>query len=42
MDGKGRATDNAWIERFWKSIKTDYIYLKPCNDGLELIEGVQV
>jgi putative transposase len=21
MDGKGRATDNAWIERFWKSLK---------------------
>ena len=24
MDGKGRATDNAWIERFWKTIKYDY------------------
>jgi len=23
MDGKGRATDNIWIERFWKSIKYD-------------------
>ena len=41
MDGEGRATDNAWIERFWKSIKTDYIYLNPCNDGLELTQGVQ-
>ncbi len=41
MDGKGRATDNAWIERFWKSIKYDYIYLNPCDDGLELFEGVQ-
>lgn len=41
MDGKGRATDNTWIERFWKSIKTDYIYLNPCNDGLELINGVK-
>jgi putative transposase len=29
MDGKGRATDNAWIERFWKTIKTEYIYLNP-------------
>jgi putative transposase len=27
MDGKGRATDNIWIERFWKSIKYNYIYL---------------
>jgi putative transposase len=41
MDGKGRATDNAWIERFWKSIKTDYIYLNPCADGFELYEGVK-
>lgn len=41
MDGKGRATDNSWIERFWKSIKNDYVYLNPCDDGLELFEGVQ-
>lgn len=41
MDGKGRATDNAWIERFWKTIKYNYIYLNPCDTGLELFEGVQ-
>lgn len=41
MDGKGRATDNAWIERFWKSLKYNYIYLNPCDNGLELFEGVQ-
>jgi len=41
MDSKGRATDNAWIERFWKSLKYDYIYLNPCDNGLELFEGVQ-
>ena len=41
MDGKGRATDNIWIERFWKSIKYDYIYLNPADDGFELYEGVQ-
>jgi len=41
MDGKGRATDNAWIERFWKNIKYNYIYLNPCDNGLELFEGVQ-
>ena len=41
MDGKGRATDNVWIERFWKSLKYDYIYLNPCDNGLELFEGVQ-
>jgi len=40
MDGKGRATDNIWIERFWKSLKYNYIYLNPCDNGLELFEGV--
>jgi len=27
MDGKGRATDNICIERFWRSIKREEIYL---------------
>ena len=41
MDGRGRATDNIWIERFWRSIKYDHIYLNPADDGLELYGGVQ-
>jgi putative transposase len=41
MDGKGRATDNTWIERFWKTLKYDYVYLNPCDTGLELFEGIQ-
>ena len=41
MDGKGRATDNAWIERFWKTLKYNYIYLNPSDNVLELFEGVQ-
>ena len=41
MDSKGRAIDNIWIERFWKSIKYNYIYLNPCDNGLELFEGVR-
>ena len=40
MDGKGRANDNTWIERFWKTIKYNYIYLNPAGDGLELLYGV--
>jgi hypothetical protein len=27
MDGKGRATDNVCIERFWRSAKCERIYL---------------
>jgi len=41
MDGKGRALDNVYIERFWKSIKYDYVYLNPCDDGFELAKGIQ-
>jgi putative transposase len=41
MDGKGRAFDNVWIERFWKTIKYEYIYLNPVDDGFELARGVQ-
>jgi len=40
MDGKGRALDNVWIERFWKSLKYDYIFLNPADDGFELYYGV--
>ncbi|PVZ08395.1 DDE-type integrase/transposase/recombinase [Porphyromonas loveana] len=31
MDGKGRCKDNIWIERFWRSIKQEYIYLNPAD-----------
>lgn len=41
MDGKGRATDNAFIERFFRSIKYDYIYLSPARTGLELYQGLK-
>jgi putative transposase len=27
MDGKGRALDNVYIERFWRSLKQEKIYL---------------
>jgi len=38
MDGKGRATDNAHIERFWRTIKYDKLYMEPVSDGLDLYE----
>lgn len=41
MDGKGRAIDNIYIERFWRTIKYNYIYLNPPADGLELYQGVK-
>jgi putative transposase len=40
MDGKGRATDNIWIERFWKTIKYNYLTFNPAETGLELYKNV--
>lgn len=36
MDGKGRAIDNIFIERFWRNIKYEKIYLEPSEGGHEL------
>jgi len=41
MDGKGRASDNIYIERFWRSIKQEKIYLNPPNGGMELYQMVK-
>lgn len=41
MDGKGRALDNIFIERFWRSLKYEHVYLKPAEQGLELFQGIQ-
>ena len=41
MDGKGRALDNVYIERFWRSIKQEKIYLNPPNGGMELYQIVK-
>jgi putative transposase len=38
MDGKGRATDNAYIERFFRSIKYEKLYLNESADGKKLFE----
>jgi len=40
MDGKGRALDNIYIERFCRSIKYRYIYLFPHEDGISLYRGI--
>ncbi len=40
MDGKGRATDNAFIERLWRSVKYEKLYLNPPKDGTDLYLSV--
>ena len=40
MDGRGRATDNIYIERLWRTVKQDYVYICPASDGTELYQGL--
>ena len=41
MDGKGRATDNIMIERLWRSVKYEEIYLKEYQSVQELVQALK-
>jgi putative transposase len=41
MDGKGRALDNVYVERLWRSLKYEDIYLHSYEGMQELQEGVE-
>jgi len=40
MDGKGRATDNAFIECLWKLVKYEDVYIKVYDSALKLYHGL--
>ena len=40
MDGKGRYLDNIIVERLWRSIKYEEVYLKAYKDGTEAKQGI--
>lgn len=40
MDGKGRWMDNVFIERLWKSVKYEDVYLKAYGSMAELKKGL--
>ena len=40
MDGRGRWMDNVFIERLWRSLKHEDIYLKGYADGREARAGI--
>ena len=40
MDGRGRWMDNVFIERLWRSLKHEDVYLKGYADGLEAKAGI--
>ena len=41
MDGKGRYQDNIFIERLWRSLKWECIYLHSFEDGQQLWKGLE-
>ncbi len=41
MDGRGRATDNIMIERLWRTVKYEDIYLRDYETVEELIAGLR-
>jgi len=41
MDGRGRALDNAFIERLWRSVKYEDIYLRDYAHGRDLHAGLK-
>jgi len=40
MDGRGRALDNVFVERLWRSVKYEDIYLRDYPDGHALHAGL--
>ncbi len=41
MDGKGRALDNIFVERLWRSVKYENVYLKDYRNGADLHYGME-
>ncbi len=40
MDGRGRAFDNIFVERLWRSVKYEEVYLKDYRDVAEARQGL--
>jgi putative transposase len=41
MDGKGRAIDNIFVERLWRSLKYEEVYLKDYETVQEAKDGIK-
>ena len=41
MDGKGRCLDNVFVERLWRSVKYEEVYLHACADVAEARAGIR-
>ena len=41
MDGKGRVFDNIFVERLWRTIKYEEVYIKRYENGIEAKNGLK-
>jgi putative transposase len=41
MDGRGRALDNVFVERLWRTVKYEEVYLKDYETPREAIRGLE-
>ena len=41
IDGKGRYTDNIFVERLWRTVKYEEVYLKAYSNGREAKDGLE-
>jgi len=41
QDGRGRALDNIFVERLWRSVKYENVYLNVYENGLSLWKGLE-
>ncbi len=41
MDGKGRCIDNIFVERLWRTVKYEYLYLHAFEGGQDLQKGLR-
>lgn len=41
MDGKGRAFDNIFVERLWRTVKYEEVYIKRYESGLDAERGLR-
>lgn len=40
MDGRGRCIDNVFIERLWRSLKYECVYLRDFDNGFEALRQI--
>ena len=42
MDGRGRALDNIFVERLWRTVKYEYVYLQDIQTVQEAWLGLRI